>query len=117
MVTIGENLTRLRKEKGLSLRKVAHKIGISHTNLLAYEKNETNPSIDNVLALCKFFNVSIEYLLFGEKAEFKYRDLELVELFCEVDNLNEEYRQMVKRYMRKILAHKREKEGLITDLE
>jgi hypothetical protein len=48
----------------------------------------------------------------GEKAEFKYHDLELADLFGEVDRMEAKYRRMVKNYIRKIIKHKKEEESL-----
>jgi len=116
MTNFGRNLEKLRKDRNLSYRKVSSQLGISHTILAAYERGTISPSLENVLALCKFFNVSIEHLLVGEKAESIYNDLELFELFCEVDDLEEEYRQMVKAYIQKVLIHRKEKQLLLKEL-
>ena len=112
MLSIGENLKKLRKEKGLSYRKLAREVDISHTNLVVYESNQTMPSLENAIKLCKFFNVPLEYLLMGEKSDFQYHDLELVQLFKEVDGMNEEDRSMVKGFIRKLIKNRQEREQL-----
>ncbi len=112
MTTIGENLKKLRKEKVLSYRRLSKEVGISHTNLLLYEKNQAMPSLKNAIKLCKFFNVPLEYLLMGEKSDFQYHDLELLQLFKEVDGMNEEDRSMVKGFIRKLIKNRQEREQL-----
>ena len=90
-------------------------MGISHNNLAVYERDEFGPSLENAVKICRFFKVPLEYLLFGEKAEFRYRDIELLELFGKADELSDEYREMVKDYIKQIIAHSEEKERLKTN--
>ncbi len=117
MINIGDNLKKLRKAKNLSFRRLAKHVGISFSNLADYERNEIIPSLENALKICKFFKVPLEYLLLGEKSNLKYSDIELVELFNEVDNLDDEYRNVIKKYIRKILYQKKEKENLFKEAE
>jgi len=117
MFNIGENLKKLRKEKGLSIRRLAQKVGISHNSLSEYERNLINPTLENAIKLCKFFNVSLEYLIFGEHSKFHYNDIELLELFKEVDDLKDEYRSLIKKYIKKIIRHKKEKDNFIRESE
>ena len=51
----------------------------------------------------------------GEKADFKNQDLELADLFGEVDRMEAKYRRTVKNYRRKIIEHKKEEERLLKD--
>lgn len=117
MLNIGENLKKLRKEKGLSFRRLAKEIDISHNNLALYEKDLAVPSLENALKICKFFNVPLEYLLLGEKSSFNYNDFELAELSSEADKLEEEYRIMIKRYIKKVINIKKEKDKLNKELD
>ena len=112
---IGKYLKKLRKKEELSFRRLAEKVNISHTNLSLYEKEEMNPSLDNVVSLSKYFNVPIEYFIVGEKADFKYHDLGLVELFTLADSLDREYRSMIKQYIKKIIKNVDEKQKLIDE--
>ena len=105
-------MKKLRKESGLSYRRLAAQVGISHNNLAVYERDEFGPSLENAVKISRFFKVPVEYLLFGEKAEFRYRDIELLELFGKSDDLSDEYREMVKDYIKQIIAHSKEKEKL-----
>jgi len=104
-IRIGDNIQKLRKAKGLSLRKLSTNVGISHNNLASYERDAIVPSLENALKISKYFNVPLEYLFMGEKAQFKYRDLELADLFGEVDRMEAKYRHLVKSYIRRIMEH------------
>jgi len=114
-IRIGENIQKLRRAKGLSLRKLSAEIGISHNNLASYERDAIVPSLENAVKISQYFNVPLEYLFLGEKAEFKYRDLELADMFGEVDRMESKYRRMVKNYIRKLLRHRKEEERLFSE--
>ena len=43
--------------------------------------------LENAIKICTFFNVPLEYLILGDKANAKYNDFELFKLFTEADNL------------------------------
>ena len=64
-------LSKIRKEKGYSQLKVAFALNISREALSYYENGKREPSLDLLLQMSKYFNVSIDYLITGE--EFKKR--------------------------------------------
>ena len=114
-IQIGENIQSMRKARGLSLRKLSAEIGISHNNLASYERDAIVPSLENAVKISQYFNVPLEYLFMGEKADFKYHDLELGVLFGEVDRMERKYRIMVKNYIRRIVKHVQQEEELVHD--
>ncbi len=59
-------IAELRKERGLSQRSLAEKIGTSQANLSRWEKGIIEPSIIECWRLADFFEVSID-LLCGRK--------------------------------------------------
>jgi transcriptional regulator with XRE-family HTH domain len=111
-IRIGENIQKLRKAKSLSLRKLSVEIGISHNNLASYERDAIVPSLENAVKISQYFNVPLEYLFMGEKADFKYHDLELADLFGTVDRMETQYRRMVKKYIKKVMKHLRDEDNL-----
>ena len=113
MASLGIHLKGLRKQSGLSYRRLADAVGISHNNLASYEADRVMPSFENAVKLCQFFNVPLEYLLVGQKAAFRYHDLRLAELFLQADALPGEYRTIIKAYLRSVMTHAAEKERLI----
>ena len=63
-------LKELRKEKKLTQKELAEKIGISKRTLAYWEKGETNIKPDKANELAKLFNVSVSYLLgYSDKKE------------------------------------------------
>ena len=67
MNIIGENIKRLREQQGLSIRKLAARIGMSHNTLACYEREAIMPSLDTGYRLAEYFDVPLEYLVKGEK--------------------------------------------------
>lgn len=60
---LSDKLTELRKNKALSQQEVADRTGIARTSIQGYENNANSPSIEVLITLAKFFNVSADYLL------------------------------------------------------
>ena len=56
-------LFELRNEKGLSQREIAKIFNISQGTYNNWENNKTEPSIDQLISLAKFFNVTVDYLI------------------------------------------------------
>ena len=56
-------LKELRGEKGLSQNKLAKLTGLTQVSISLWESKKKNPSIDAVIILAKFFNVTTDYLL------------------------------------------------------
>ena len=59
----GNRIYELRKEKGLSQEKVALELGVSRQSISLWETNQASPSMDNLIALAKLFNVSLDVLV------------------------------------------------------
>lgn len=60
---IGERLSDLRKDRGLTQKELADALHLTKDNISAYER-EYNEAPDNVkIAIARFFDVSVDYLL------------------------------------------------------
>ncbi len=62
-------LKLIRKSKNYNQLKVAMDLSISREALSHYENGKRSPDVEMLVTLSKYFNVSIDYLIFGE--EFK----------------------------------------------
>lgn len=60
---MNKKLKELRKEKGYSQKEVAKAIGITLSAYSNYEQGIREPSYEILILLCKFYNVSADYLL------------------------------------------------------
>ena len=44
-MTIGENIRRIRKERGLTLKQLGDEVGVSEAYIRAYETGRRNPKL------------------------------------------------------------------------
>ena len=58
-----QRLKELREEQGLSMSNMAKQMGISHAQISCWEAGTRSPLMESIIALCKFFNVSADYLI------------------------------------------------------
>lgn len=59
----GDNLYTLRKQKGISQDEFAESLGVSRQAVSKWERNEAYPDTENLIAIAKFFNVTIDSLI------------------------------------------------------
>lgn len=87
---IGENITKLRKQAHLTQAELAEQLNYSDKAISKWERGESSPDPDSLLALSQIFNVHIDYLFYENKQEqfvkkhnqTKIRSLLVSILFC-----------------------------------
>ena len=62
-VAVGKKLRCLRKKRGITQDGMGNFFGISRQAISSWESGKSLPDIDNLIALARFFNVSLDYLL------------------------------------------------------
>ena len=62
-MTLGEKIKEARKQCGLSQEQMADTLAISRSAVAKWETDNGMPDIDNLRALARVLNVSIDYLL------------------------------------------------------
>ncbi len=63
MKTFGEKLKELRLEKGLTQRQVAEDLSVTVSTLSHWECNYQEPSFKDLMTLCRFYEVSSDFLI------------------------------------------------------
>jgi len=63
MLTIGEQIRKLREDKGLPLRKIAAELDIDQSILSKIERGERKASKDQIIKIAKIFSVDEKELL------------------------------------------------------
>lgn len=58
-------LEKAASETGRSLRDISLKAGLAHGYLHSILKTDRDPTIDNLISVCKEINVSLSYIMFG----------------------------------------------------
>ncbi len=56
-------LKELRLERKLTQTQLAASIKVSYGIISKWENSQRQPTLENIKALCKFFNVSADYLI------------------------------------------------------
>lgn len=62
-----KGLKKIRKERRLTQLKVAMDLNISREALSHYENGKREPSIDMLVKMSEYFNVSIDFLIKGDR--------------------------------------------------
>ena len=98
MVDLGKRIQELRKQIGLTQAQLATKIEVSHTQLTRYESKNIQPPADVLQRLAEVFDVSIDYLVNGnksDKVEQTLKDAEMIKQFKQLDKLPEEEKKSI----------------------
>ena len=62
-LTLGEKIRLLREEKELNQTDLGKAVNMTQRKISYIENDKYEPSMEDIKALCKFFNVSADYLL------------------------------------------------------
>ncbi len=66
---IGEQICKLRKSKGWTQYTLGKKLGKKTSTISAYETNAKFPSAECLIEMAELFGVSIDTLVYGERAD------------------------------------------------
>ncbi len=62
-MNIGNNISALRKKKGITQEELANELGVSAQAVSKWENGTSDPSTSNLFALAKLYGISVEELL------------------------------------------------------
>ena len=106
-MTLGEHITLLRKQKGLSQADLGKAVGTSGDIIGRYERDEEKPSIEVVIKIADTLEVSIDYLVGKTKVEL---DNKLLKKIQDIQKLSAEDKAHVFALMDAFLqSHKAKK--------
>ncbi len=80
-------LTALRKYNGLSQESLAEKIGVSRQAVSKWERGESSPDTENLLALSRLYSVSLDDILGDKTAEEIIREAGKITVPAENENV------------------------------
>ncbi|GEM59187.1 hypothetical protein FC1_24250 [Flavobacterium columnare NBRC 100251 = ATCC 23463] len=98
----GDNLTRIRTQKGISQKSLADMLEMHATHLSRYERNVTAPSIDVLKKISEILEVPTDLLIYGtdeEKTKEKIKDQELLNMFNKVQSFDKNDLNCVKSFL------------------
>jgi len=67
-LTIANRLVELRQSLGLSQEALAESLGVSRQAVSKWERAEASPDTDNLIALAKLYDISLDALLLDREA-------------------------------------------------
>ncbi len=70
-IETANRLYELRKKHKLSQEELAEKLGVSRQAVSKWERSEASPDTDNLIALAKIYDLSLDELIFGQKEDNK----------------------------------------------
>ena len=62
-MNINERLSFLRQKRGLTQAQIAEELGVKRARYNAWEQAISQPDIEMILKIAKFYNVSVDYLI------------------------------------------------------
>lgn len=89
MNTFGKILKRTREDKKLSQSKLATEIGVHHSIIGRYEREEAKPTIDVVINMAKVLDTTVGYLLGESDDATLFKNPEMLKRFEALSNLPE----------------------------
>lgn len=87
-----DRLKELREDRGLTQDEMADILKVSRSQMSNYETGKYEPSIDTLIFLADFFNVSLDYLLGRTKRIYN------ISLKSNKDKLKKEMNELIDKY-------------------
>lgn len=66
-MSVGSNLKRMRKERGMYQKDLEEKIGVSNRHISKWERDIVTPSLYALIKLSRVFECTLDELVFGKK--------------------------------------------------
>ena len=88
-----KKIKKIRETLGLSIVKMADRLGIPSRTLGGYERGERTPSIELLSQLYKVFNININWFVSGEGEMVNAPQFEEIE-----DKINQQVESLLKKH-------------------
>ena len=69
--SVGKRIKHLREKNSLEAQKLAHDLQVGKSTLSNWENDRRTPDLETLKNIANYFNVSTDYLLFGDEADNK----------------------------------------------
>jgi transcriptional regulator with XRE-family HTH domain len=106
-MSFGKNLAKFRKQRGLTQEELVKLSGVGISQIRRYEAEKSTPSLNATISLVKALGVSIDEMVFDKTtaiASNKIIDRELLEQFEMISYMDEEERNLVKKFLEGIIV-------------
>jgi transcriptional regulator with XRE-family HTH domain len=112
-MNVGENIKKIRKDKGLQQKQVALEIGIDQSNYNKIENGKREPSVDLLNKLANLFGVAVDDILNPDTQtpqEITIEDKTTMEQVRLIQELDEEDKHVIFRMIDTMLTKKKFKD-------
>lgn len=108
---VGKRIRKLRLERGLTLRELEARSGVSRTTISLYERGKARMSLEALEKVARALEVSLPFLLSGDTGD--YASMLDASFLRKLSRLSPEGRKSVMAYVEFLLAEerKRRREG------
>ncbi len=113
-IKIGGRLKELREAKGVSQLELSKALNIAQKNISNYENDIVIPSMEILFKMCKYYNVSISYMLLGENEYegYKITDKNMINYLLYLDKLDKREKEAIKVIVSNIVKASLEKKEI-----
>ncbi len=98
-MTQGERIREVRKALGLTLEKFGDKLGVKKNTLSALERGVNGLTDQMAKSICREYNVSYDYLIYGEGDPFDDLPQTILDELCIQYELDDIDRQIIDLYI------------------
>ena len=98
-MTQGERIREVRKALGLTLEKFGDKLGVKKNTLSALERGVNGLTDQMAKSICREYNVSYDYLIYGEGHPFDDLPQTILDELCIQYELDDIDRQIIDLYI------------------
>lgn len=98
----GKNLKKIRQSQQLTQEELSQKVGVHANHISRYERGDSSPTAETLIAFADALGVSIDELVSGDRKQQlldSFRDIELLQLFKKIEGLEEAERLTVKQLL------------------
>ena len=88
-MSLGQKITKIRKEKKLSQVDVAYAVGVSRDAISKYERDDIVPSVENANKIAQVLGISLDYLV-SKDDTLEVVDTDMLNRMKEIQRLNTE---------------------------
>jgi transcriptional regulator with XRE-family HTH domain len=110
MEELGKRILLLRKNKGLSQTDLAKLAGISYAQIGRYETKGAQPPAEVLKKIANALDTTTDFLINGdtdEKAMSALKDAELLKQFKEVEQMEDEDKNIIKKLIDAFITKKK----------
>lgn len=100
IINFGNNLKKLRLQNNLTLQELSENLGLSRQMLSYYENNKKSPNLYSLIQISKFFNCSIDSLIFSN-TDINISELQEVPTDTHLEDIDKIYEKInqLKKYL------------------